>query len=158
VQVVGGRELRGKLRQLPEDLGDALGAAVLSGANVIRNEAKRQAPYRTGTLKRSINSEIVESSPYRATAKIGTKLEYAAAIEFGSGLYGRKKAPIIIRPKNKRALFWKGAKHPVKRVVHPGVKPHPYLVPAFEAKKGAAVKEIGAALRAILRKRARSEL
>lgn len=32
------------------------------------------------------------------------------------------KGPYEIRPRRKRALFWKGARHPVKRVVHPGVK------------------------------------
>ncbi|WP_343073091.1 hypothetical protein [Clostridium sp. YIM B02569] len=29
---------------------------------------------------------------------------------------------ISIRPKNKKALYWKGAAHPVKQVNHPGTK------------------------------------
>jgi hypothetical protein len=32
------------------------------------------------------------------------------------------KGPYTIRPRTKRALFWKGAAHPVKRVSHPGLK------------------------------------
>jgi hypothetical protein len=32
------------------------------------------------------------------------------------------KGPYEIRPRNKRALFWRGARHPVKRVMHPGLK------------------------------------
>lgn len=32
------------------------------------------------------------------------------------------KGKYEIRPKRKRALFWQGARHPVKRVRHPGVK------------------------------------
>lgn len=32
------------------------------------------------------------------------------------------KGPYEIRPRRKRALFWRGARHPVKRVVHPGLK------------------------------------
>lgn len=32
------------------------------------------------------------------------------------------KGPYTITPRKKRALFWKGAAHPVKRVRHPGVK------------------------------------
>jgi hypothetical protein len=32
------------------------------------------------------------------------------------------KGPYPIRPRTKRALFWKGAAHPVKRVSHPGLK------------------------------------
>lgn len=32
------------------------------------------------------------------------------------------KGPYPITPRRKRALFWKGARHPVKRVSHPGLK------------------------------------
>jgi hypothetical protein len=32
------------------------------------------------------------------------------------------KGPYPIQPKRKRALYWKGAQHPVKRVMHPGLK------------------------------------
>ncbi len=32
------------------------------------------------------------------------------------------KGPYTIRPRRKRALFWKGAAHPVRRVTHPGLK------------------------------------
>lgn len=32
------------------------------------------------------------------------------------------KGPYTIRPRRKRALYWAGASHPVKRVSHPGLK------------------------------------
>lgn len=32
------------------------------------------------------------------------------------------RGPYTISPRRKRALYWKGARHPVKRVMHPGVK------------------------------------
>lgn len=32
------------------------------------------------------------------------------------------RGPYTISPRRKRALFWKGAAHPVKRVTHPGIK------------------------------------
>jgi hypothetical protein len=32
------------------------------------------------------------------------------------------KGPYPITPRRKRALFWKGAAHPVRRVTHPGLK------------------------------------
>lgn len=35
--------------------------------------------------------------------------------------------PHIIKPKNKKALYWKGASHPVKQVNHPGTKAYPVL-------------------------------
>ncbi len=32
------------------------------------------------------------------------------------------KGPYTISPRKKRALFWSGASHPVRRVTHPGLK------------------------------------
>jgi phage gpG-like protein len=52
--------------------------------------------------------------------QVGTNLPYAAAQHFG--LPAR-----IIRPKNGKALFWSGAKHPVREVKHPGLKARPIL-------------------------------
>lgn len=34
--------------------------------------------------------------------------------------------PYTIRPKRKRALYWKGAAHPVRVVRHPGLKPQDF--------------------------------
>jgi len=50
----------------------------------------------------------------------GTNLVYAAAQQFG--LPAR-----TIRPKRGKALAWPGAKHPVAKVNHPGLKPRPFL-------------------------------
>ncbi|MHB1131657.1 MAG: HK97 gp10 family phage protein [Chloroflexota bacterium] len=152
VKVVGTRELQAKWLRLGNALrADFLSAAVTSGANICRDAASVAAPYRTGTLKRSLHTEVGESTALRAVVLVGTDLEYAQAIEFGSGLYGPKKAKYIIRPKNKKALFWKGARHPVAFVMHPGVRPRPFLLPAFQATKSAVRAEIGGALRSLLR-------
>lgn len=54
VTVVGGKELARELRKLGDDVAAALELAVGAGGHVIRDEASRQAPKRTGTLARSI--------------------------------------------------------------------------------------------------------
>ena len=54
-----------------------------------------------------------------------SNIKYAVMVEKGTKSH-------IIRPKNKKALYWKGATHPVKKVNHPGSKAKPYLIPAFE--------------------------
>jgi hypothetical protein len=46
-------------------------------------------------------------------------------VEFGTKEY-------VIKPKDKKALFWAGAKHPVKSVTHPATAPRPYMTPAAE--------------------------
>lgn len=72
-------------------------------------------PYRTGQLSLTFFSRIDG-----LTAMWGPTVDYAAAVEFGTG-------PHDIVPKNKKALFWPGARHPVKRVHHPGSAPNPYM-------------------------------
>ena len=36
-------------------------------------------------------------------------------------------SPYTIRPRSKKALYWQGAKHPVKSVRHPGIKANPFM-------------------------------
>lgn len=62
----------------------ALRTAVHAGALVIENEAKERAPVRTGTLRRSINTQVQDFSPTRIVARIGPNTEYAAFLEFGT--------------------------------------------------------------------------
>jgi hypothetical protein len=67
-----------------------------------------------------------EDSGDRITGYWGSfAVEYAIYVEQGTG-------PYVIFPRNKKALFWEGASHPVKVVHHPGNRPRPYLVPAAE--------------------------
>jgi len=110
--------------------------------------AKVLAPKRSGHLKRTIHPGILEAT--RATVEVDAV--YAAAHEFGSGLHGPNHAYYIIKPVKGKWLAWGGARRLTgslrtgaqatnfARVVHhPGVKPHPYLVPAAEK----AQKEAG---------------
>ena len=63
------------------------------------------------------------------TATVHTSnIKYAVMVEKGTKAH-------IIKPKNKKALYWKGSKHPVKKVSHPGSKAKPYLIPAFDKEK-----------------------
>lgn len=91
---------------------------------VVQGLAKQLAPVRTGTLRRSISRRVTG-----VKGVVGSNLKYAAIQEFG-GTTG----PHVIRPKNKKALFWPGATHPVKSVNHPGskIKPKRYLRGALE--------------------------
>ncbi len=70
----------------------------------------------------------------RPAADVGGKIvgywgsfsvNYAIYVEMGT-------EPHVIFPRLKKALYWKGADHPVAWVDHPGTKAYPYLVPAAE--------------------------
>lgn len=51
--------------------------------------------------------------------------------------------PHLIKPKNKKALFWNGASHPVKEVKHPGTEKHPVLEDTLKDSKEELTKTIG---------------
>lgn len=59
------------------------------------------------------------------SATVSANKEYAAIHHFGGST-----GPRIIRPKNGKALFWPGARNPVKSVKHPGSKipPRPFML------------------------------
>lgn len=80
---------------------------------------------RSGRLARSINTSF-SSTPTSETASVGTSLSYGRIWEVTGS-----KAFVIV-PKNKKALFWPSARHPVKRVLHPAQAPRPFLAPALE--------------------------
>lgn len=99
-------------------------------------EAMNEAPRKTGTLKRSIHAEVASLGGFSGKVIQDTGVaKYGPIVHNGSGIYGPKGEPIIIKPVNKKALFWKGAKHPVKRSVVKGMKPRPFMKNAFEKKK-----------------------
>ena len=86
---------------------------------------------KTGHLIRSISTDV---KGLEATIHT-SNLKYAPMVEFGTKAH-------IIRPKNKKALYWKGANRPVKQVKHPGSKAKPYLIPAFEDEKDKFINDL----------------
>jgi phage gpG-like protein len=70
----------------------------------------------SGHMRNSISPVVTGDS-----VAIGTSVEYAKYHQFGTG-------PYKIFPKNKKALYWPEAAHPVKFVNHPGIPARPFLV------------------------------
>lgn len=99
-------------RRLMQLLAEHLREIVLRQGNV---------PRRTGNLYKSIVARVLTDTE----ATVGTNVIYARAVHDG-------RPPMLIKPAKKKALYWKGAAHPVKRVRHPGIKPNPYLARAAQ--------------------------
>ncbi len=70
------------------------GAAVGGGASLVQSIGAGAAGIRKVTQTISL-----------VTGKIGTKLDYGAYLEFGTGIYGPKRTPIV--PKRAKILAWK---------------------------------------------------
>ncbi|NGX44869.1 MAG: hypothetical protein K940chlam2_00009 [Chlamydiae bacterium] len=145
---------------------------VAAGEQVAKT-AGGKAPVARGDLARSIHAgetftlAISVRGPGEVIGiKVGTNLEYAEAQEKGSGLFGPtgEKYPIIGSP---LAFEWEGAPAEVEhmrdpksglfffnKIMHPGVRAQPYLVPALVEEKPRIRKLIR---RAILAELSRSK-
>ena len=86
---------------------------------------------KTGHLRRGITTDVGNMEVTVHTSNI----KYARGVEEGT-------RPHIIRAKNKKALYWKGARHPVKSVRHPGSRAKPFLIPAFEKEKEVLIRDL----------------
>ena len=86
---------------------------------------------KTGHLRRGITTDVGNMEVTVHTSNI----KYARGVEEGT-------RPHVIKAKNKKALYWKGAKHPVKSVRHPGSRAKPFLMPAFEKEKEVLIRDL----------------
>lgn len=140
-KVIGLKEFEGNLRKVGDAMrGRLLERALLAGALNIENGAKENIQDNdlidTGTLLRSIHSEVVESGRERVTVAVGTNLEYAAVHEFGATITP-KRAQFLHFTVNGEEVFTKSVTIPAR----------PYLRPAFDSQQRAAIEDFKAALR-----------
>ena len=124
-------DLKGMSKELRSDVQKVLKN---SGFN-IEARAKRNllsnGSVKTGHLRNGIATNVGNLEVTVHTSNI----KYARMVEEGT-------RPHTIRAKGKKALYWKGARHPIKSVRHPGSKAKPYLIPAFEKEKEVIIKDI----------------
>jgi len=91
MKIRGMNELRRNISNFSRELNEVLPTALKAGALIIQNEAKKKAPYKTGTLRRSIHTEMISNTQ----ARVGTDVEYAIHQEFGTS---KMKAHPYLRP------------------------------------------------------------
>ena len=73
----------------------------------------------------------------------GTEIGNTDAVPYAAPVYYGAR-PHVIVPRNARALYWPGARHPVRRVNHPGNAPNPYLDRGVDAALPAVIDLISA--------------
>lgn len=168
IRTVGEREVMDRIGAVGKMLsGQNLLRAVRSGALLVEKDAKEKCPKKTGTLARSIHTEGEIYTGDHVSVQVGTDSKpphgYGAYVEFGTGIYGTGPGasgqPIVIVPVNKKALRWrvgpkgKGGSYAfAKRVLIKGMKAKPFLRPAFDEKKDAALNEMARAGREMIGK------
>lgn len=124
-------DLKGTSEDIRSDVQKVIKKA---GFNIERNAKQNIAnngSVVTGHLRRGITTNVGNMEATVHTSNI----KYARGVEYGT-------KPHVIKAKNKKALYWKGAKHPIKSVQHPGSRAKPYLIPAFEKEKEVIIKDL----------------
>jgi len=126
---------------LPQDIRYGLERAGM----VIEGPAKDKCPVDTGRLRGSITVEVAEESPTRMSVAVGTNVDYAADIEYGTGIHAENGQG------RKTPWTYKGADGHFRRTS--GNVPQPFLRPAWdEAKDDAAEELVGAVQDSIQRR------
>lgn len=99
---------------------DAGFEGALQGAG---EKARELAPGRTGRLREAISAFVTG----RLTGALVSRAPYSSFLHEGTGIYGAHGERIVIEPRVKQALWWPGARNPVKKVETRGVRPMPFL-------------------------------
>lgn len=124
--VKGTKELEAALEKLRKaGAGAKMATAVDAGLLVIQNEIVANAPYKTGTYKRSWHLGTPETSSTSAYNTTGTDVIYGPRLEFGFE-----------------------ASDALGRSYHQAAQPH--VRPAFDGKRDEALAEVSAALKALI--------
>lgn len=135
------------LQDLPVKLEKSiLRGGLRAGAKVIADAAKAAAPAKSGALRDSIKvRSSTKKGKVSAIVTAGNaKAWYSHIIEFGSGSFyagmGKKskRKPYQINARRQRSLSFNGQL--IESVMHPGVKPKPFLRPALDASQHEAIK------------------
>ena len=170
VSLSGMKELEGKLNKLTTALKEDVSNEINASALKIENQAKRLAPVNFGQLRGSISSEKIADLTY----SIGAKASYAPYVEFGTGpqvnvpadfasyaqqfkgksgskfkdmvealtLWVKRKG--IGNGKNDKGLAYVIALSILKK----GMRPQPFLIPAFEMEKPKLIQRLNKLLNA----------
>ncbi|MCF8044085.1 MAG: HK97 gp10 family phage protein [Desulfarculaceae bacterium] len=105
---------------LPSDFEARVQRGTLFALQLLESYAVEEAPHATGNL---VNAITIKRNEDGGTVFVTNDAPYAKYVHQGTGIWGPHKKRIY--PKNKKALFWPGAAHPVRSVA--GQKPNPFL-------------------------------
>lgn len=84
ISVTGADKVAANLTKAAVAIEAAVGDAVTEAAMLVEREAKMAVPVDTGRLRSSITADEKEPLHY----EVGTNVEYAGKVEFGSGRQG----------------------------------------------------------------------
>ena len=125
-----------KLSRLGGNVDEAIEEGLLRGGKAVQSSAKLLCPVDSGALRNSIVAER-ESA---LEVKVGTNLEYAAYVEFGTGKKGNPSVPHTTKEQ------WRYQDDKGNWYTTSGQPPQPFLGPALKECKDQVKKEVVASI------------
>jgi HK97 gp10 family phage protein len=151
MELTGFKELAAALRELPERVArNGLRAAVNAGATVIKKEAIAKAPKDTGALRDNLYQKQIreQSGDMKQTFYVGVRKGVA---KYANTKANRRAGKAGTAYKNDGTTFyWRFLEFGTSKM-----PAHPFMRPAFESRKEAAVKAIGEKLDERIQKHAK---
>ena len=141
VRIHGAREVLRAMQELPRRLDRRiLNKALISGARLVRDEARRMAPVlkeldprrRPGTLQRAVHAGAVRPDRYAATVWVRVRPLTRRQI---ASFRKKSKAAGALNPND--PFYWRFVEFGTSKMAA-----QPFLRPAFEMKKVPAVNEV----------------
>lgn len=153
-RVDGLKELNAMLQQLPLRVEkNIMRTAIGAASRVVRDKAKELAPADSGQLRRSIRSGSTRVRRGKAQVAVTAAAWYARFLEFGTASFYIGSGKTVGKPysipkrsrtgkvsRKKKALSFNGGDVAVNNVLHPGVRPQPFMRPAFDQSTGPAIE------------------
>jgi HK97 gp10 family phage protein len=138
--IKGGKELDALLQKLPIEVEQKiLRNGLNAGAKVIRDEARRLAPHKSGAMANSIKTaSSLDQNAGQVVVKVRLRGRHAFLGYFME--YG--VLPHMIWVKSKMSLVINGVAIG-RQVMHPGFAARPFMRPALDAKAQEAVQVVG---------------
>lgn len=139
VEVRGLKELADALRALPKELasknGGPLAVALRKAANVIKNEAKARAPVATGLLKKNIIVRRDRKLPPDVNEMFELRVKAVKKKYANNKRNRRMRRDGNAYDVDGSAFYWRFLEFGTKKM-----RARPFMRPAFEAKKEAALQ------------------
>ncbi len=88
IEFKGLSQILAKYQKLPESVERAIADGINKAAGIVEGSAKRLCPVDTGNLRGSIHIMKHATPGKEAKAVVGTNVEYAPYVEFGTGVRG----------------------------------------------------------------------
>jgi hypothetical protein len=163
-KVTGVDKVVAALKQAGLDIADAFAAGLVSGALIVERDAKRDAPYKLGNLKRSIHvgratalgdvtDNVTEPEKAEGGASIGNTSSSAGFAAILKDLRTGSRSAVSVGTNVDYAARQEfGYTGPDKLGRTFNQPPRPYLRPALDSNHARVRKEVGDATRAVIAK------